>query len=108
MANPFPLQTQFTGMWQDSSRDQLPNGKLWMCSDFLPEQLGAPLRKRGGVAVAGSNFGSSTSTMAVAYCPFTAGEKFVAVASDGNVYQFVIGGTGSSLGAAFATPGDLP
>lgn len=64
MAKPVPLQDRFTGMWRDTSRDQLPDGKVWNMADLIPN-LGAPLRKRGGWSYHGSALTSIDASAAL-------------------------------------------
>lgn len=59
MAQPFVIQNQFMGMWRDNPRDQVPSGRLWNSVDLIPEQLGAPTRKRGGWAYGSPALGST-------------------------------------------------
>lgn len=62
MAQPFTIHSQYAGMARDSSRDALPPPYVWNLQDFIPNQLGAPLRKRGGYVYASSAMtGSSIS-----------------------------------------------
>ena len=49
MAQPAPVQTTYKGgMKRDGAREAMPQGACWNLVDFLPEVLGAVLRKRGG------------------------------------------------------------
>lgn len=79
MAQPYPIQTSFSGFAKDYSRDQLPAGYVWNMQDFIPNVLGAPLRKRGGWAYASSALGASTRVMRVAYADFSAGAQVLAI-----------------------------
>lgn len=88
-------------MEQDSPRDGLPSGKLWNCVDFIPQYLGAPLRKRGGWSYASTALGSCTYVDALLYAPFASGALNLAVGSDGHVYKFT-SGSNTDVGTAFA------
>lgn len=79
MAQPYPIQSSFSGMARDYSRDQLPSGYVWNMQDFFPNMLGAPLRKRGGWAYASSALGSTARVARVAYADFSAGAQLLAV-----------------------------
>ncbi len=63
MAQPFTLQSSYAGMAQDYSRDEMPPTSLWNLVDYIPNVLGAPLRKRGGWV----NASSSLSVRKVMY-----------------------------------------
>lgn len=54
MAQPVTIHSAYAGMAQDMARDQLPAATLWNIVDFIPNALGAPLRKRGGYVYASS------------------------------------------------------
>src|SRR3954463_2650826 len=62
MGQPVTLHSYYAGMARDSSRDQLPPGFLWNLQDFIPNYLGAPLRKRGGWTLASSSMSANGST----------------------------------------------
>ena len=64
MAQPSPIHTAYAGMAQDSSRDQLPAQTLWNIVDYIPNLLGAPLRKRGGWVYASSAVSATTAASA--------------------------------------------
>jgi hypothetical protein len=108
LAEPQELQKTFTGIWRDGSRDQLPPGKVHNLQDYIPDELGAPLRKRGGWEYFGSALTSLDASaelptrMIVA--PFTAGTQVLAIDGRSNCEIFdltndvdrgsVYGGTG--------------
>ncbi|MBI3936418.1 MAG: hypothetical protein HY323_05530 [Betaproteobacteria bacterium] len=84
MASPVPLQDRFSlGFKRDYSRDQLPKGALWDCVDYFPDELGAPLRKRGGWEYFGSTLNSLNAGAGVPwrviYAPFSGGAQVVAM-----------------------------
>lgn len=85
MSNPIPLQDEFTGMFRDKSRDRLPRGKVWNLQDYIPDELGAPLCKRGGWPYHGVTLNSLNASAGqpdrVAFVPFTTGLQVIAVDS---------------------------
>lgn len=101
MGQPFPQQLNFSGMTQDVGRDLLPAGMLWNSVDYVPNLLGAPLRKRGGWSYNSRALGTSTYIDAVVFAPFEAGDKTLAVGQDGNVYSFTTSAE-TNLGVGFA------
>lgn len=88
-------------MYQDLPRDQVPSGQLWNCVDFIPQYLGAPLRKRGGWSYASRALGSCTYVDALLYAPFAGAPLNLAVGSDGHVYKFTASAE-TDVGTAFA------
>lgn len=105
MGAPFTLQNEFLGMWQDSSIDALPAGKLWTCADLIPEYLGAPLRKRGGWSYACPSM-SNQYIDGLIYSP-TVGSGSYAIGGDANFYSFNASGStslGVLPGAIFQNP----
>lgn len=60
MAQPITIHSVYSGMAQDFARDQLPAGTVWNSVDFIPNVLGAPLRKRGGWVYASSAVGGAS------------------------------------------------
>lgn len=85
-------------MKRDFNRAQMPGGSAWNLLDLIPDQLGAPLRGRGGAAFGdGGAMSSVTSIKAMAYAPFTAGAKRLAIGQNGELWDFA---TPTDIGAA--------
>lgn len=60
MAQPTTIHSSYAGMSQDYARDQMPPSALWNLIDYIPNILGAPLRKRGGYVNASSACSSAS------------------------------------------------
>lgn len=103
---PFQLSWQ-AGMRRDDPRDNMPEGSSWNLVDWIPEELGAPLAKRGGWSYESANIASTKATASRVDCgmfaPFIAGSKNLAVDEDGELYQIASNGTVTDIGAALAT-----
>lgn len=84
-----PLDQQFLGFAQDSSRDQLSRGVMWRMADLIPN-LGAPARKRGGWTYQGNAL-SGSYISGLGYFRKTTGatESLVAINDKG---QVMVGG----------------
>lgn len=67
MGQPVTIHSAYAGMSQDMARDQLPPASLWNLVDFIPNALGAPLRKRGGYVYASSSISAATFLRRVMY-----------------------------------------
>lgn len=100
MSHPYPVDTVVSdGMKRDFNRAQMPGGSCWNLVDFIPDQLGAPLRTRGGWAYGDSGAMTSvTSIKGVVYAPFSGGSKLLAVGQNGELWRFDTGPT--DVGAA--------
>jgi len=88
VAFPTTLETVFAGMRQDDPRDNIRNQALWNCVDFVPQSLGAPLRKRAAWYYASPDLGGS---MIMGMCRtfyYGAGFKNVAVTLAREIYEF--------------------
>lgn len=70
-------------MARDFSREQLPPPYVWNMVDFIPNVLGAPLRKRGGWIYASSAVTAASYLQRVGYGNFggTAGSQLIAIDS---------------------------
>lgn len=87
MAQPAAVQSTYkAGMKRDGAREALPDGACWNLVDFLPEVLGAVLRKRGGYEYASSVLGG-TYVMSGIVAEYTAGQSVLALASSGYWYE---------------------
>lgn len=86
-------------MKRDFNRAQMPGESAWNLIDLIPDQLGAPLRGRGGWAYGDSGAMTSvTSIKAVCYAPFAAGAKSLAIGQNSELWRFDSGPT--DIGAA--------
>ncbi len=106
MANPALLQNNFAqGMKRDFPRDTLPPGSAWNLVDYIPQTLGAPLRKRGGWSyasndIAAVNAGASYAA-SVKYAEFSAGARLLVHDEDGELYKLTPGSlTVTDVGAS--------
>lgn len=106
MASPRLLQDNFSlGMKRDVSRDSLPRGAVWNLVDYIPDILGAPLRKRGGWSYASDDISATKATASyvnsVKYCEFSAATKIVVHDEDGELYTLTPGSlTVTDVGAS--------
>lgn len=107
MAHPYPVDTVISaGMKRDFNRAQMPGGSAWNLVDLIPDQLGAPLRGRGGWSYGDSGAMTSvTSIKAVIYAPFSGGSKLLAIGQNAELWRFDTGPT--DIGAALV-PGGPP
>ena len=86
-------------MKRDFNRAQLPGASAWNLLDLIPDELGAPLRGRGGWALGDSGAMTSvTSIKGLVYAPFTAGAKSYAIGQNSELWRFDSGPT--DVGAA--------
>lgn len=86
-------------MKRDFNRAQMPGGSAWNLIDLIPDQLGAPLRGRGGWAYGDSGAMTSvTSVKALCYAPFSAGAKSLCIGQNSELWRFDTGPT--DIGAA--------
>jgi hypothetical protein len=104
VAEPRELQKEFTGIWRDASRDELPPGKVHNLTDYFPGgELGAPLRKRGGYAYHGVTLNSLNASAGqpkkVAVASFQSG-GFQVVAIDSSLNRLFDLTNGADRGAA--------
>lgn len=106
MAELVPLQDSFKRMVRDVPRNAMPEETAWNIVDYVPDQIGAPLRKRGGYAYASSSLSvgdaTSSSVIAGAYAEFTAGAQLVAMKGTGKIYQVASSASAASVGSASA------
>lgn len=93
-------------MKRDFNRAQMPGGSAWNILDFIPDELGAPLRSRGGWSYGDGTgaFTSVTSMKSITYCPFTAGAKTLVIGQNGELWNIA---TPTDVGAAIV-PGSPP
>lgn len=88
MASPFPLDDSWAlGMRRDYARDSMPPGSAWNLVDWIPNELQAPLRKRGGWTYVGGAMAGVTQMQTLCWAPFSAGSQLVGVSQDGNVWN---------------------
>lgn len=87
MANTALLARGYSrGIKRDASRDQLPAGALWNLVDYIPNVLGAPLRKRGGWGFGSDAFGAGSYAAACAFADFTGGSQLIGINDAGELY----------------------
>jgi hypothetical protein len=84
-------------MRRDNPRSQMPEGSVWNLLDFIPNRLGAPLRKRGKWTSAAT--GSGTYAGWVGRPEFTAGAQLAWINDSGTLYN-----SGSSVGSVGFVP----
>lgn len=75
------------GIKRDVPRDQMEQGSLWNCVDFIPNSLDAPLRKRGGWSHGSDALGAGSYAAAAAFADFTTGSKLVVINDSGALYS---------------------
>lgn len=91
MAQPTLLQRDYSrGVKRDFPRDAMPAGALWDCVDFIPDIIGAPLRKRGGWPYGSDAFGAGSYAAAVAFADFTTGGRLVGINDSGTLYSIAL------------------
>lgn len=102
MANVTLLQRGYSrGAKRDFPRDQMPPGSVWNLLDYIPNVLGAPLRKRGGWGYGSSAFGAGAYGAAVAFADFTVGSQLIGINDAGTLFKINIAtGAVTSMGAA--------
>lgn len=108
MASPTLLQDSFAGgMKRDFSRDDMPPQSAWSLLDYIPAELGSPLRKRGGYTYSSPDLSTVAATASkvqgVFYAPFTAGSQLVAVDEDGRVFNVASSSSATDKGLAVPT-----
>jgi hypothetical protein len=88
MSTPVLLQDAFTRMVRDKPRDQLPRDAAHNIQDYIPDQLGVALRKRGGWEYHGATLNSLNASAGqpskVGVAPFAAGTQVIAFDSSLN------------------------
>lgn len=90
MATPFPLDTSWVGgMQRDYPRDSMPGEAAWNLVDWIPAELNAPLRKRGGFQYVGNTMSGVTSMTGIASAPFSAGTQVVGIDQAGKVWNIL-------------------
>jgi hypothetical protein len=98
-------------MWRDASRDQLPPGKVWNLTDYIPD-FEAPLRKRGGWQNTGSALdaldASAGNPAVVAVAPFTGGTQVLAIDDRANPELFAVQGASADRGSVYGAAAGLP
>ena len=100
-AEPF-LQTAF-GEYQDRGRDNVPDGYVWALKDFVPYQLGAMIRGRGGWTYLSQALAGSI--MSMVYAPFRGGaQEIVVILEGGQVYTLPLAGTTATLRGSIVGP----
>lgn len=106
MARPVVLQDAFSlGMKRDVPRNRLPRNACWNLVDYIPDILGAPLRKRGGYSYASNDISAVKATasyvLSVKYAEFSAATKIVIHDEDGELYTVTPGSlTVTDVGAS--------
>ncbi len=83
-------------MKRDFNRAQMPGASAWNLIDLIPDELGAPLRGRGGWSYAGDAMTSVTSITGLVYAPFAAGAKVLGFSQGGALWDVL---TPTSIGA---------
>lgn len=96
------LQRDYSrGMKRDSSRDQLPAGSLWNLVDWIPNAIGAPIRKRGGFEYGSAAFGAGSYAAASAFADFSSGSQLVGINDGATLFSIdPTSGIVTSKGAA--------
>jgi hypothetical protein len=112
------VQASFDRMLRDLPRDRLPKGSVWNALDMIPNELGAPLSKRGGWAYASldltATLTGADAVLATISAPFAAGEQLVAWVWDSGapsakLAQIVSSSSTTARGVTgFAQPGQPP
>jgi hypothetical protein len=88
MAQPFPLDNSWTaGMRQDMARDALPGGAVWNMVDFIPNELQAPIAKRGGWTYTGGAMAGVTQMNALCNAQFATNPKILGIDQAGNLWD---------------------
>lgn len=113
MSTPVELQSDFSvGASQDQPRHQLPKGKVYSLTDFIPELDGAPLAKRGGWVRTWNAMSNTAATYAagVAFAPFSSGASKVVGIDDQGKYHVTSFGAAPSVtvGSATRVPAQVP
>lgn len=113
MSKPTELQADFSvGASQDTPRHQLPKGKVYSLTDFIPELDGAPLAKRGGWVRTWNAVSNTAATYVagVAFAPFSSGASKVVAIDDQGTFHVTSFGAAPSVTAGSATrvPAQVP
>ena len=92
-------------MKRDFPRNSLPRNAAWNLVDYIPQVLGAPLRKRGGYSYASDDISVTKATASyvnsVKYAEFSSGTLLVVHDEDGELYTIVPGAlTPTDVGAS--------
>lgn len=91
-------------MRRDDSRENMPEGSCWNLVDYFPDELGAPLVKRGGWGHQSNDISAVVATasyvIAGAWAPFSAAAKNCAIDEDGRLVTVASNGTVTDVGAA--------
>lgn len=74
-------------MRQDTARDALLNGAIWNMVDFIPNELQAPIAKRGGWTYYASAMGGVTQMTALCNAAFAANPKLLGIDSAGHLWD---------------------
>ncbi len=91
-------------MKRDFPRDQMPKDSVWNLVDYIPEILGAPLRKRGGWVWASPPLGASSQyVISGIIAPFSAGKKNIVFDEDGRAAAIASSSSSADIGAASGT-----
>lgn len=93
------------GERSDSPRVRIPKAGAYRVYDFIPQSIGARLRKRGGWRTPHSGVMAGTSMLNVTYWGFPSGAQIVAQSATGQVYRVVDGGGLTEIGPG---PGTEP
>lgn len=102
MGNVTLLQRGYArGAKRDYPRDQMPPGSVWDLLDYIPNILGAPIRKRGGWGYGSNALGAGSYAAALAFADFSGGSQLVLINDAGTLFK-VVPATGvvTSKGAA--------
>lgn len=86
MSKPIVLQEEWAGANQDTPRHQLPKGKVFQCTDFIPELDGVPLAKRGGWDRHWNAITVANYVAGVQIAPFATGSQVVCWDDDGDLH----------------------
>lgn len=88
------LQGSFElGIRRDFTKDRIGANAVWDLSDYVPELLGAPLRKRGAWEYKGSMTSPGGYVNALASVSMNGGRYNLAALSDGTVQRVTAGGS---------------
>lgn len=88
MGQPFPLDTSWEyGMRRDFARDGMPAGSAWNIVNLIPNELQAPLRKRGGWTYVGGAMGGVTQMTTIVNAPFSAGTQLLGIDQGGVLWD---------------------
>lgn len=74
-------------MKRDFDRAQMPSGSAWNLVDYIPDELGAPLRGRGAWPYIGGAMTSVTAVKAMVYAPFAAGAKTLGIGQNAELWE---------------------